>query len=60
MYYLWFSPKYLPKIFEYQETGGKMLRETDLLQGKRKPYFEHAHFGGLEKEENSFDQVIQV
>lgn len=60
MYFLWFSLKYLLKIFEYQEIGEKMFGETDMLQDKIKPYFYDGYFGGLEKEGNGFDQITQL
>lgn len=60
VYFLWFSLKYLLKIFEYQEIGEKMFGETDVLQDKIKPYFYDGYFGGLEKEGNGFDQITQL
>lgn len=49
VYFLWFSLKYLLKMFEHQEIGEKMFGETDVLQDKIKPDFYNAYFGGLEK-----------
>lgn len=60
VYFLWFSLKYLLKMFEHQEIREKMFGETDVLQDKIKPDFYNAYFGGLEKQGNGFDQITQL